>query len=133
MARHPRTRGPLPAAMKGRLESAYPLALRIVESRPGCQGLFAPWRVPAELVFQRMVFFSATEKATCMTGAPAFNYFGHPLTGLCDSFSRLAVAEAAVLLIHEALHVAGLNEYPNDPMAMTPAQITRLVRSSCLH
>jgi hypothetical protein len=44
---------------------------------------------------------------------------GSPSTFVCRLFQRLGDERAAVVLIHEALHHAGLTEYPQDPEAMT--------------
>jgi hypothetical protein len=37
----------------------------------------------------------------------------------------------AVVLLHEALHVAGLGQAPHHPHAQTPQEIDRMVRRSC--
>ena len=51
--------------------------------------------------------------------------------GLCPSFGDLSSKQAAVVLIHEALHHAGLTEQPADPLGMTPDQRNQLVEASC--
>lgn len=128
----PRTRGFLPAPTRGRLESAFRVALAMVEASPRCQSLFSSLGTRGEDALHRAVFFAGQGTRPCDQGVPAFNYFGHPLTGLCPAFERLDIAEASVQLIHEALHVAGMNEYPNDPAGLTPHAITALVKQSCL-
>lgn len=50
---------------------------------------------------------------------------------LCRRFENLTMNEAAMTLIHESLHVAGMPEYPPVPGAMTSAQINALVRQKC--
>jgi hypothetical protein len=53
-------------------------------------------------------------------------------TALCaDSFLKLGRHYGAVVLIHEALHVAGLGQHPHHPGAQTPQQIDRVVKESC--
>lgn len=128
----PTTSGFLPPPVKCRLESAFALAFQLIDGRTRCEALFAPLGQRGTDAIQRMVFFSAANGGPCRTGAPAFNYFGRPLTGVCDAFGRLDLQEAAVQVIHEALHVAGMNEYPNDPQGLTPHEISALVRTACL-
>jgi hypothetical protein len=36
-----------------------------------------------------------------------------------------------MVIVHEALHHAGLNEYPKDPDAMTSKQINGMVMKHC--
>jgi len=127
----PRIKGALPPQVKCRLEQAFSVAVSTVRSNERCQGLFASLGLKGVDAFQLMLFFEGQDRGPCAKGAPAFNYYGHPLTGLCASFGRLEAGEAAVQLIHEALHVAGMNEFPNDPGGKTPSEISRLVRYSC--
>jgi hypothetical protein len=56
---------------------------------------------------------------------------GAPSTFVCRNFQHLSDERAALVLIHEALHHAGLTEYPQDPEAMTSARINRMVDKSC--
>ena len=49
------------------------------------------------------------------------------MVGLCAQFGRIRVAEASQVLIHEALHNAGLSEQPHDPDGLTPDEIDEMV------
>jgi hypothetical protein len=51
--------------------------------------------------------------------------YGH-LPGFADS-----TPAAAVIVIHEALHFAGLPESPQTPGAMSPAEINEMVADRC--
>jgi hypothetical protein len=56
---------------------------------------------------------------------------GGSTVGLCAQFGRIPVAEAAQVLIHEALHNAGLSEQPHDPDGLTPDEIDDMVARAC--
>ncbi len=56
---------------------------------------------------------------------------GYPYVFLCNQFKDLPLNEAAVILIHEALHVAGLKESPATPGKPTTHQIQNQVRQTC--
>jgi len=43
----------------------------------------------------------------------------------------LLTEQAAMVVIHEALHHAGLPERPHDKKAMTSGQINDMVREAC--
>ena len=53
------------------------------------------------------------------------------MTYLCRSFGRLAPRQAALRLVHEALHQAGLPEAPASPDALASAEINELVARDC--
>ncbi len=61
----------------------------------------------------------------------AFTSLGSAVTRLCPGFARLDDERAAVILLHEALHRAGLDEWPHDPDGLTPQGINELVREGC--
>lgn len=50
---------------------------------------------------------------------------------LCKAFETLGANDAAIRLIHESLHIAGLGENPPDPGAMTAPEINALVKQKC--
>jgi hypothetical protein len=50
---------------------------------------------------------------------------------LCREFSRLTDKGAAMIIIHEALHHAGLTEWPKDPKGMRSGRINRMVTKRC--
>ena len=56
---------------------------------------------------------------------------GQPVTFLCPTFAFLKRTEAATVLIHEALHYAGLPEQPSDPHALSPLAISSIVAGHC--
>ena len=50
---------------------------------------------------------------------------------ICPAFASLKAHEAGIILIHEALHTAGMTERPSDPRALTSVQLTKLVERRC--
>jgi hypothetical protein len=68
----------------------------------------------------------------CEKGASAFTGMTTRRTALCrDSFLKLPAHVRAVVLLHEALHVAGMGQYPLHPGEMTARQIDGMVSRSC--
>jgi hypothetical protein len=70
------------------------------------------------------------EQTLCQSAA-AFTWVGGFHTRLCRRFTSLSDERAAMTLIHEALHHAGLTEKPKDPEAMTAREIDNLVDDAC--
>jgi len=63
--------------------------------------------------------------------AAAFTTFGTEQTCLCPGFESLGIGDAAVILVHEAPHYAGMTEWPSDPNGLTSGQINQHVRANC--
>ena len=61
----------------------------------------------------------------------AYTFVGASTTWLCPDFKRLPIEHAALVLIHEALHHAGLTEKPHDQGAMTSREINTMVTTAC--
>jgi len=57
----------------------------------------------------------------------AFTAVGSAVTRVCPWFERMDDGHAAMILLHEALHRAGLDEWPHDPDGLTPQGITDMV------
>ncbi|MCG6947754.1 MAG: hypothetical protein LJE93_02410 [Acidobacteria bacterium] len=51
--------------------------------------------------------------------------------GRWQRLRELSDEQAAMVIIHEALHHAGLSEYPKDPDAMTSRAINGMVSEKC--
>ncbi|HQT94581.1 MAG: hypothetical protein B7Z68_01875 [Acidobacteria bacterium 21-70-11] len=67
----------------------------------------------------------------CQRGIAAFTVVRSPLSYLCAAYGTLETRHAAVTLIHEALHYAGLTERPSDPLGLSTDEINRMVRVCC--
>ena len=71
------------------------------------------------------------ERRYCRRHTHAFTEVGGSAVVVCPSFSHLSDSEAAIILIHEALHFAGQTEYPSDPAAPNALAITERVMKGC--
>ena len=68
---------------------------------------------------------------SCDKGALAFTHVGSSITHLCTGFGGLSLDQATIVLIHEALHYAGMEEGPSYKGALTSGAINELVYESC--
>ena len=124
----------LPSRLERRLGEAFDLALGHLGLHPECQELFEHLELDATDSLGRSLYVPASvrhEQILCRQGVSAFTVVGGRVTFLCRSFGRLAAPRAAMTLIHEALHHAGLSESPRDPEAPASAEINETVASSC--
>jgi hypothetical protein len=129
----PRISSTMPSRVRDKLESAFQLAVERVREVPECNGLFnrldtdgvetlrTTHYYPANLILENQTF----------RGASAFTQVGWTVTYLCRRFSSLSDRRAAMLVIHEALHHAGLTEAPADPDGLRPREINKMVASAC--
>ncbi len=118
-----------PAA--GLLGRAYALAARRVATRRDCADLFTNLGADGLTLLRSTLYYpsSAGLTRTC-TRAYAVTGVGSAVTMLCPSFARLDVERGAMVLIHEALHHAGLPEAP-IPGALRSSEINRAVWTRC--
>ncbi len=126
--------GVLKERVERQLALGYQIALERVREVEACQDLFAALGADGVATLSATIYLPPThdfEVRACDAGAVAFTFVGAPQTRLCDRFGGLARQRAAILLIHEALHQAGLNERPHDPDGLTPHQIDRMVGKAC--
>ncbi|MDD5564350.1 MAG: hypothetical protein PHQ91_11605 [Thermoanaerobaculaceae bacterium] len=118
-------------ALRFRLVDAYQLALGAVRTRPTCGALFRRLGAVGEESLAHTVYRGGGEVGACLRPVPAFTCVGCPQTVLCPTFLRLGTSAGATILIHEALHFAGLKERPTHPGEMSAAEITAMVKTSC--
>jgi len=109
--------------------------IRIAEGRireiAGCRELFEALGSDGSGELNQSDYHWAARGGDCRREASAYTWVGASRTCLCPNFGHLSSRGAAVTLIHEALHHAGLTEQPSDPLAMTSGQINQLVATSC--
>jgi hypothetical protein len=130
--------------IRAKLEAALELAATRVREIEACRGLFT--RLGADgldmlntslylQVDSHLREFRICERdaAASSWGAKnlAYTKVGAASTWICRDFARIPADVAAVAVIHEALHHAGLTEWPSDRLAMTSEQITRTVKKAC--
>ena len=126
--------GDMPDDMTARLQAGFDLALEKVREVAACRRLFEELGAdPIETLSTGLYFPIGShrkEKAICGR-AVAYTNVGAAPTFLCREFSRLTAERAAMYVIHEALHHAGLTEKPHDQGAMTSREINRMVTTAC--
>lgn len=123
----------LPCSVHSALTSAVEIAVATLHRYDECRGLFSSLGVDPFTVLAETSFVSAdarAEEKICVR-AEAYTTVGGRQTGICRSFAHLPETEAAVVLLHEALHEAGLSEWPLDRSADRSLDISALVRRRC--
>jgi len=127
--------GGLTDRVERKLQFAYPLALERVREIESCAGLFQDLGADGIEMLSTTVYRPARSKrelqVCTQTQASAFTFVGKSRTTVCDGFGSRSRQAAAMILIHEALHTAGMSERPLDPDALSSYQINRLVRKNC--
>jgi hypothetical protein len=123
-------------AVRWKLERGERLAHRRLLRRPACQHLFAALGAEPLRVLSGIRYLPAHDpasRATChRRGAYAFTVVGSGLTVLCPaSFGQLMPRGVARVVLHEALHFAGMPESPAFPDAPSPIEIDHLVQRAC--
>jgi hypothetical protein len=126
--------GNLAGPVRKQLTLAFRFAQERIRTLPTCSALFSRFgengiELLAKLRFDEVSFDKGGD--SCGPGVPAHTKLGSALIRLCPSFGVLQLPEAAVTVIHEALHSAGMTEKPADPRGLTPKELNRLVRASC--
>lgn len=137
---HPST----PGDVRLRLEAGFELAIERLRESASCRELFARLGAdPFETLttglyfpvdsYRREVAVCGRNLAASSRGAEnlAYTTVGGAATFLCRHFARVTTETAAVAVIHEALHHAGLTEWPADRLAMSSTEITDMVEAAC--
>jgi hypothetical protein len=134
MRRGPAVEGKTPNALViRRLYAGYGIAVQRVHKVEECGGLFT--RLGADglevLSGTTYTFARSRRAAEICAEANAFTTVGGSTVWICGGFGWLTEKDAAKVLIHEALHDAGLGEWPQDPEGPTPEEIDEMVKKKC--
>ena len=116
-----------------KLHEAFAVAVERVQEIPQCGGLFAELGADGVEMLSTTIYMPThpmDEQTLCQTAA-AFTWVSGVHTRLCRRFSSLSEERAAMTLIHEGLHHAGLTEKPADPDGMTAREIDGMVGDTC--
>jgi hypothetical protein len=116
------------------LKFAYKGAIKKLEKDAACRALFDNLVVDGIEALGRSRYqpaLSGSEKRHCAAGVAAYTAIGSVRVVICGQFHRLDRHTKSAVLIHEALHTAGLSEAPVDPNAMTAAEIEEMVEEAC--
>lgn len=119
--------------LKVKLKAAYLTAVDRVHRSSECRALFSPLDADGVEMLTRSVYSRANAgmEATWCRHAVAGTSVGKKMVFLCRRFANLPAEEAATILIHEALHRAGMSESPLDRGCMTGDEISEMVRRAC--
>jgi hypothetical protein len=113
---------------------AFDVALERVQVVPECRELFTELDADGVNALDMVVFLPigrAEARGNVCKGTSAATLVGGGPIWVCRDFSRLSDIQAAMVIIHEALHHAGLGEYPQDPDGMTSVVINQMVMKEC--
>ena len=124
----------MPPYVRSKLGVAFEMAIRRVTEVPECRELFTDLGADAVEMLRTTLYFtikSYRDESVKCRNAQAYTYVSEAPTFVCRNFSRLPDELAAIVLIHEALHHAGLTEAPQDPTAMTAFVISVMVAKNC--
>jgi len=119
-----------------KIRTGFAVAVPRATNVGACAALFRDLGAdPVELLGRSLYYPAASngDNPACANGMMAFTSVGTPVTWVCDRLRRLSTEKAALALLHEALHFAGLPEQPHDPNAMTSSEINDMVKDRCGH
>jgi hypothetical protein len=123
----------LPASVRCRLEAGFELAVSRLQDRPQCRELFARLGADGVDALSTTLYYPADqvlERQLCHK-AVAYTMVGAAPTWVCRRIAQLPVSDVALTLVHEALHHAGLGEWPLDRNAPRARTIDNRVRAAC--
>ncbi|MEE8368811.1 MAG: hypothetical protein V3S30_10900 [Thermoanaerobaculia bacterium] len=135
-SRSPRIEGELPTRVAFLLRASQSVAERSLKRHASCRGLFIEFGTTAEEILPVIRYARASGdngRRLCGRGnVSAYVGLGTGKTWIClENFSALNRYEAAMVVLHEALHHAGLSEWPVDPEAPKSSDINNMVRRAC--
>ena len=122
------------ADVKEKLQVAVRIAADRIEEVEECGELFSRLGADGKEMLKATLYIpvvSYNRKDGICRRAAAYTKVGARSTFICPEFSWLSDERAAMFVIHEALHHAGLPEKPQDRRAMTSLAINSMVGRSC--
>lgn len=129
----PRINRNMSSRLRSALEAGFALAVQKLSQQPQCRQLFSDLGADGVEMLSNTLYYQASlkmEKQVCPR-ALGYTLVGGAPTWVCQQFARLNDRRAAAVLLHEALHHAGIDEWPHDPEGPTPAAIDELVSDAC--
>jgi hypothetical protein len=133
-ARRPILAPQLSERVAARFNDALSVALGRLRTYPSCRALFARLGADGVAELKGASYYPASdeqERKYCRREVYALTKVGGSAVVLCRRFGHLSGPRAAIILIHEALHLAGQTEEPADPEAPDSFAITRKVMRGC--
>jgi hypothetical protein len=129
----PRINRRVPSRVRSTLEAGFELAVQKLSEESACRDLFADLGADGLETLSNTLYYQADLKMEQRVCPRAFGFtvVGGAPTWVCQRFARLNDWRAAAVLLHEALHHAGMDEWPHDPDGPTPGKIDDLVAEAC--
>lgn len=124
----------MPASQPQQLKLNASLSIaKLAVQKPDCASLFNKHGARGDglAILGASTYRNGIGTRRCPAGAAASTNLLSYTVYLCTEFQSLSNQEAAVRLIHEALHTAGQNENPPDPNSMSSRAINDLVKTEC--
>jgi hypothetical protein len=124
-------------ALRDRVEVAFEIAAQRVQGAEACAQLFVELEADASETLGSALYWPVLSyrdvKELCGRRNLAFTRVGSRLTFICPDFERISDLRAAQVIIHEALHNAGLKEKPQYAGAgvKSAAAIDSMVAKAC--
>lgn len=123
----------MPSSLERKIRVAFEIAVQRVTEVPSCNALFTELNADAVETLRTGLYFPASparETSQCRRSM-AQTYVGDAPTWICRRMTSYSDERAALVVIHEALHHAGLTERPHDRNAMSSGAINKMVGKSC--
>jgi len=123
--------------LHARVEVAFEIAAQRVQETETCAELFTELGVDAMKTLGSALYWPVPSyrdvKKLCRGRNLAFTFVGSTLTFICPDFEGVSDQRAAQVIIHEALHNAGLKERPQykGVGVKSPAAIDSMVAKAC--
>ncbi len=124
----------IPDLVREKLQSAVQIAAARIEELEECGDLFANLGADGLEMLNTTLYFPAralNRRDGMCRRAATYTTVGGKSTFVCPEFSGLSDERAAMYVVHEALHHAGLSEKPLDRRAKTSLQINTMVATKC--
>jgi len=134
----------MPAPVKEKLKAGFELAVERVGEIEACGGLFTRLGANGLETLKASLYFPVDsylrEIEICGRNPAANSRIAENLTytqtgarsvWVCRNFAYISTEDAAVAVIHEALHLAGLGEQPIDRLVMMSTEISGMVEVAC--
>ncbi len=122
------------ADVREKLQAAVRIAAVRIEEVEECGELFSRLDADGKEMLKTTLYIpvaSYNRKDGICRRAAAYTKVGARSTFICPEFSRLSDERAAMFVVHEALHHAGLTERPQYRRGMTSLAINSMVGRSC--
>lgn len=123
----------MPSMVASKIEAAFEIAVARVRDIPECSALFSELGADSIETLKTGLYFPTNvqrEVVACKRSV-AQTIVGSAPTWICRSITAYPDESVAAVLIHEALHHAGLPEDPAGRMAKSSGSVTRMVETRC--